>query len=127
MTEENKVVDAKLTKIIEEVEKLTIAEMAELVHAMEDKFGISAAVGAAGPAVAAEEEEKTSFNVVLAAVGEQKIQVIKALKEILGVGLKEAKDIADGAPKSVKEGVAKPEAEDLKKQLEAAGATVELK
>ncbi|PIR88251.1 MAG: 50S ribosomal protein L7/L12 [Candidatus Harrisonbacteria bacterium CG10_big_fil_rev_8_21_14_0_10_45_28] len=127
MTEENKVVDAKLTKIIEEVEKLTIAEMAELVHAMEDKFGISATVGAAGPAVAAEEEEKTSFNVVLATVGEQKIQVIKALKEILGVGLKEAKDIADGAPKSVKEGVAKPEAEDLKKQLEAAGATVELK
>lgn len=127
MTEENKVVDAKLTKIIEEVEKLTVAEMAELVHAMEDKFGISAAVGAAGPAVAAEEEEKTSFNVVLAAAGEQKIQVIKVIKEILGVGLKEAKDIVDGAPKPVKEGVAKPEAEDLKKQLEAAGATVELK
>jgi len=131
MTEENKEInlDPKLSKIIEEVEGLTISQMAELVHGMEEKFGISAAVATAGPAAAGDDdaEEKSNFDVILAAAGEQKIQVIKAIKEILGVGLKEAKDLVDGAPKPVKEGVSKAEADELKKQLETAGASVELK
>lgn len=112
-------------KFIEAVEKMTVVEIAELVKAMEEKFGISAALPAAGaPAEAA--EEKTSFNVVLTAAGDQKINVIKAVREITGLGLKECKDLVEGAPKNVKEGLKKEEAEEIKKKLEEAGATAEL-
>ncbi|MBI2013855.1 MAG: 50S ribosomal protein L7/L12 [Candidatus Colwellbacteria bacterium] len=116
------------TKLIEEVEKLTVVEISELVKAMEEKWGISAAMPAAGggAAGAAEAEEKTSFNVLLKAVGDQKINVIKAVKEATGLGLAESKGIVDGAPKMVKEGLKKEEAEELKKKLETVGATVEL-
>ncbi len=118
----------KFDKIISEVEKLSVLELAELVKALEEKFGVSAAAMAvAGPAAgAAGGEEKTAWNVVLKAGGEQKINVIKIVKEATGLGLKEAKDIVDGAPKAVKEGLKKDEAEELKKKLEMAGATVEL-
>lgn len=116
----------KFNTIISEVEKLSVAELVELVKTMEEKFGISAAapVAAAGPAAAA--EEKTSFNVFLKAAGEQKLNVIKAVREATALGLKEAKDLVDAAPKMVKEGLKKEEAEELKKKLEEAGATVEL-
>jgi large subunit ribosomal protein L7/L12 len=114
--------------IIEKVESMTALELADLVKALEEKFGVSAAmpvaVAGAGAAVAA--EEKTAFNVVLKAAGDQKVNVIKVVKEITGLGLKEAKDIVDGAPKAVKEGVKKEEAEEMKKKLTDAGATVEL-
>ncbi|MEX2033269.1 MAG: 50S ribosomal protein L7/L12 [Candidatus Colwellbacteria bacterium] len=112
-------------KFIEAVEKMSVVEIAELVKAMEEKFGISAATPAvaAGPAAA---EEKTSFNVVLTAAGDQKINVIKAVREITGLGLKESKDLVEGAPKAVKEGLKKEEAEEAKKKLEEAGATAEL-
>lgn len=117
----------KFNKIIEEVEKLTVLELSELVKALEEKFGVSAAAMAvAGPAVAAA-EEKTSWDVVLSNGGEQKINVIKIIKEATGLGLKEAKDLVEGAPKEVKKGMKKEEAEELKKTLEAAGAVVELK
>jgi large subunit ribosomal protein L7/L12 len=117
----------KFNKIIEEVEKLTVLELSELVKALEEKFGVSAAAMAvAGPAVAAV-EEKTSWDVVLSNGGEQKINVIKIIKEATGLGLKEAKDLVEGAPKEVKKGMKKEEAEELKKTLEAAGAVVELK
>ena len=120
----------KLNDIISKVETLTVAELAELVKAMETKFGISAAamaVPSTGAGQTGEEaEEKTSWNVLLKAAGGQKIAVIKALREATGVGLKEAKDIAEAAPKIVKEGLKKEDAEELKKKLEAAGATVEL-
>jgi len=117
-------------QFLEEVEKMTVMEIAELVKAMEEKWGISAAM-AAGPAAggggaAAEAGEKTAWNVLLKAVGDQKINVIKAVKEVTGLGLKEAKDVVDGAPKVVKEGLKKEDAEDLKKKLEGAGATAEL-
>ena len=117
-------------KFLEEVEKMTILEIAELVKAMEEKWGISAAM-AAGPAAggaggAAEAGEKTAWNVLLKAAGDQKINVIKAVKEATGLGLKEAKDMVDGAPKVVKENLKKEEAEELKKKLESVGATVEL-
>ncbi|PIR87155.1 MAG: 50S ribosomal protein L7/L12 [Candidatus Harrisonbacteria bacterium CG10_big_fil_rev_8_21_14_0_10_49_15] len=127
--EETKVdVAVNLSEIIEKVEKLTIAEMADLVKAMEEKFGVSAAVGVVGGAGPAEEAEaKSDFDVILAAAGNQKIQVIKVVKEALGIGLKEAKDIVDAAPKAVKEKAPKAEADDLKAKLEEAGATVELK
>lgn len=118
----------KFENIIKEVEKLTVLELAELVKALEEKFGVSAsamAVAGAGAGAAAA-EEKTAWTVVLKAAGDQKINVIKAVKEVTGLGLKEAKDIVDGAPKPVKEGVKKEEAEELKKKLEEAGATVEL-
>ncbi|MBI5912855.1 50S ribosomal protein L7/L12 [Candidatus Azambacteria bacterium] len=121
----------KFKNLIEEIEKMSALDIVELVKALEEKFGVSAAApvmvagGAAEGAAAA--EEKTSFNVELKSAGEQKIQVIKAIREITGLGLKEAKDIADGAPKTVKENVAKAEAEEMKKKLEAAGATAELK
>lgn len=118
----------KFENIIKEVEKLTVLELAELVKALEEKFGVSAsamAVAGAGAGAAAA-EEKTAWTVVLKAAGDQKINVIKAVKEATGLGLKEAKDIVDGAPKPVKEGVKKEEAEELKKKLEEAGATVEL-
>ena len=121
----------KLENIIAEVEKLTVLEMAELVKKMETKFGVSAAVAVAGGgaagAGAGEVEEKTAWKVELKSGGGQKIQVIKVIREITGLGLKEAKDIVDAAPKVVKEGLKKEDAEDLKKKLEAAGATVELK
>ena len=121
------------TKFIEEVEKMSVAELNELVKALEDKFGVSAAfaAGAAsasqGGAEADVAEEKDSYTVILKDAGAAKIQVIKALREITGLGLKEAKDIADKAPTNVKENVKKSEAEEMKTKLEEAGATVELK
>jgi large subunit ribosomal protein L7/L12 len=117
----------KFDKLITEIEKLTVLELADLVKALEEKFGVSAAAMAvAGPAAGAAAEEKTAWNVILKIGGEQKINVIKVVKEATGLGLKEAKDIVDGAPKTVKEGLKKEDAEELKKKLEAAGATVEL-
>lgn len=121
----------KFKNIIEEIEKMSALEIVELVKALEEKFGVSAAApvmmagGAAEGGAAA--EEKTSFTVELKAAGEQKIQVIKAVRELTGLGLKEAKDIVDGAPKTIKENVSKAEAEEMKKKLEEAGAVVELK
>lgn len=118
----------KFNDIIEKIEKLTVVELAELVKALEEKFGVSAAapVAAGGAAAGGAGEEKTEFNVVLKAAGDQKINVIKVVKEATGLGLKEAKDIVDAAPKNVKEGLKKEEADELKKKLEEAGATVEL-
>ena len=121
----------KITNILEEIKTLTIIELADLVKAVEDEFGVSAAApvgvvavaGAAAPAV----EEKTEFDVVLVSGGEKKLNVVKVVKEALGLGLKDAKDLVDGAPKTLKEGATKDEAEALKKQLEEAGATVEIK
>ena len=120
-------------QILEAIENMTVLELSELVKAMEEKFGVSAAapvavaaVGGAAPAGGAD-EEKTEFTVVLAAAGDKKINVIKAVREATGLGLKEAKELVDGAPKPVKEHIAKAEAEELKKKLEEAGATVELK
>ena len=116
-------------KFISEIEKMSVVELADLVKAMEEKFGISAAMpaaaGAAGAGAAAA-EEKTSFNVMLQAAGEQKINVIKVVREVTGLGLKEAKDLVDGAPKVIKEGLKKEEAEELKQKLVEAGATVEI-
>lgn len=118
-------------KVLEMVEKLSVLDLAHLVKAMEEKFGVSAAapvaVAAAPVAGAAAAEEKTSFNVELKDAGAQKIAVIKVVREITALGLKEAKDLVDAAPKMVKENVKKDEAEDIKKKLEAAGAVVELK
>lgn len=107
---------------------MTVGELAELVKALEEKFGISAAapVAAGGGAAAPAAEEKTAFNVVLKAAGEQKLNVIKAVREVTTLGLKEAKDLVEGAPKTVKEGLKKEEADEVKKKLEAAGATVEI-
>jgi large subunit ribosomal protein L7/L12 len=120
----------KINNIIEEIKSLTILELSELVKAVEAEFGVSAAapvgVVAAGPAAPAA-EEKTEFDVILAGFGSNKLGVIKAIREITGLGLKEAKEMVEGAPKAVKEGVSKDEAESLKKSLEEAGATVELK
>ena len=123
----------KFDKIITEIEKLSVLELAELVKALEEKFGVKAqAAMVAAPAAAAGDagagaEEKTSFTVTLTSAGEQKIAVIKAVRDITGLGLKEAKDLVDGAPKAVKENVAKDQAEEMKKTLTEAGATVELK
>lgn len=123
----------KFQEILTKIEALNALELAELVKAMEVKFGISAAMpvmaaGATGAAAGAgeEAEEKTSWKVMLKSGGEQKIQVIKVLREVTGLGLKEAKDLVDGAPKMVKDGLKKDEAEELKKRLETAGATAEL-
>ena len=123
---------ADLQKIVDELSGLTVLEAAELAKMLEEKWGVSAAApvammaaGAAAPAAAV--EEKTEFNVILTAVGAQKINVIKEVRAVTSLGLKEAKDLVEGAPKAVKEGVNKDEAEKIKKQLEAAGATVELK
>lgn len=120
---------ADLEKIIEELSALTVIEAAELAKKLEEKWGVSAAapvaVAAAGAAAAA--EEKTEFNVVLADAGANKIAVIKEVRTITGLGLKEAKDLVEGAPQTVKENVAKADAEEMKKKLEAAGAKVELK
>ncbi len=121
----------KIAAMIEEIKALTVLELSELVHAVEEEFGVSAAaaVAVAGPAVAAgpAAEEKTEFDVVLAEAGAEKIKVIKAVREITGLGLAEAKGLVDGAPKTLKEAVAKEEAEDIKKKLEEVGAKVELK
>ena len=120
-------------QILEAIENMTVLELSELVKAMEEKFGVSAAapvaVAAAGaaPAGGAAAEEKTEVTVVLASAGDKKINVIKAVREATGLGLKEAKELVDGAPKPVKENIAKAEAEELKGKLEEAGATVELK
>lgn len=118
----------KFTSLIEQIEKLTVVELAELVKALEEKFGISAsAMAVAAPgAGAGEADEKSSFNVLLKSAGERKIEVIKAVREITGLGLKEAKDLVDAAPKAIKEGVAKDAANEVKAKLEAAGAVVEL-
>ena len=114
-------------EIIEAVKTMTVVELADLVKAIEEEFGVSA-VAAAAPAAAgaAAAEEKTSFNVVLKEVGDQKIKVITAVKNALGLGLKEAKELVDGAPKTLKENVSKAEAEELKAKLEEVGATIEL-
>ncbi len=122
-------------KILEAIEKMSVLELSELVKALEEKFGVSAAmpmmVAGAAPAGPAAEtaatEEKTSFTVELKAAGEKKIDVIKALRAVTNLGLKEAKDLVEGAPKVVKEGVTKEEAEEMRKKLEEAGATVEIK
>ena len=119
----------KFTDIIQKIESLTALELAELVKALEEKFGISASAPVAvggGVGQAAEVEEKTSFNVLLKSSGEQKINVIKVIREATSLGLKESKAIADGAPKMVKEGLKKEDAEALKKKLEEAGGTAEL-
>ena len=119
----------KIENIIAEIEKLTVLELADLVKAIEDKFGVSAAAAAvvAAPAAgAAAAEEKTEFNVVLKDAGATKLAVIKVVREATGLGLKEAKDLVDGAPKTVKENAPKADAEALKAKLEEAGATVEL-
>ena len=121
----------KITAIIEELKTLTVLELSELVHAVEDEFGVSAAaaVAVAGPveAGAAAAEEKTEFDVVLAEVGAEKIKVIKVVREVTGLGLKEAKDLVDNAPKPVKEAVSKDDAEAIKAKLEEVGAKVEIK
>ena len=118
-------------EIMEAIENMTVLELSELVKAMEEKFGVSAAapvaVAAAPGAAAGAAEEKSEFTVMLASAGDKKINVIKAVREATGLGLKEAKALVDGAPAAVKENVAKAEAEELKKKLEEAGATVELK
>ncbi len=120
----------KTDKMLEEIDSLTVVELSELVKGIEEKYGVSA-VAAAAPAAGAvgaagATEEKTSFNVVLKEAGANKIQVIKVVRDATGLGLKEAKDMVDGAPKTVKEGASKEEAEDLKAKFEAAGAVVEL-
>ena len=121
----------KVLALIEEVKNLTVLELSELVKALEEEFGVSAsapmAAAAAAPAAEAAAEEQTEFDVILAEVGGEKIKVIKAVRELTGLGLKEAKEVVDNAPKAVKEGASKEEAEDMKTKLEEAGATVELK
>ena len=121
------------TEILDKISSMSVLELSELIKAMEDKFGVSAAAAvavagpAAGAAPAAAVEEQTEFTVVLSSFGENKVNVIKAVRELTGLGLKEAKDLVDGAPKPVKEGVPKAAAEEMKKKLAEAGATVELK
>ena len=120
----------KVIKMIEDLKGLTVLELSELVKAMEEEFGVTAAVAAApaaGGGGAAAAEEKTEFDVILADAGASKINVIKVVREITGLGLKEAKDLVDGAPKPVKEGISKDDAEAIKAKLEEAGAKVELK
>ncbi|QQS23296.1 50S ribosomal protein L7/L12 [bacterium] len=134
MSEENKTVEvpAKFTDLVASIEKLSVLELSELVKVLEEKFGVSAAApmmmaGAPAAGGAAAAEEKDEFNVELTSAGESKINVIKVVREVTGLGLKEAKDMVDGAPQVVKEGAPKAEAEELKKKLEEAGATVTLK
>lgn len=136
MAEENTTVEvpAKFQDLVGQIEKLSVLDLSELVKVLEDKFGVSAAapmmmgaMPAAGGAQASGGEEQTEFTVELTAAGDNKINVIKVVREVTGLGLKEAKDMVDGAPKAVKENVAKAEAEELKKKLEEAGATVTLK
>ena len=119
----------KIEKMLEEIDALTVVELAELVKAIEEKYGVSAvaaAAPAAGAVAGAAAEEKSSFNVVLTDAGDQKIKVIKVVRDATGLGLKEAKELVDGAPKTVKENVAKEEAEDLKAKFSEVGAVVEL-
>jgi len=121
---------AKFDSFLSELESASVLELNDLVKAIEEKFGVSAAAVAAAPAggaSAAAAEEKDSYTVVLAAAGEQKIAVMKVVKEVLGLGLKEAKDLVDAAPSTLKEGMKKAEAEELKKKIEAAGGKIELK
>ena len=123
---------ASKEEILDSIAKMSVMDLVDLVKLMEDKFGVTAAapvaMAAAGPAAAAAPvEEKTEFTVVLAAIGEKKVEVIKAVREITGLGLKEAKDLVEGAPQPVKEGVNKADCESFKKKLEAAGAKVEVK
>lgn len=134
MTDENQTTEvvetpSQFKTLVESIEKMTVIELHELVKFLEKKFGVSAAaVAVAGPAAAGPAaEEKTSFNVHLADAGANKIAIIKVVKEVLGLGLKEAKDIVDAAPSMIKEGLKKEDAENLKKQVEAAGGKVELK
>ena len=121
------------TEILDKVSSMTVLELSELIKAMEDKFGVSAAAAvavagpAAGAAPAAAAEEQTEFTVMLTSIGDNKVNVIKAVRELTGLGLKEAKDVVDGAPKAVKEGIPKAEAEAARKKLEDAGAKVEIK
>ena len=121
------------TEVLEKISSMTVLELSELISAMESKFGVSAAAAvavagpAAGAAPAAAAEEQTEFTVVLSAIGDNKVNVIKAVRELTGLGLKEAKDLVDGAPKPVKEGVNKADAEAAKKKLEEAGGKVEVK
>ena len=120
----------KITAIVEEIKSLTILELNELVKAVEEEFGVSAAPVAAvavGGAAAPAAEEKTEFDVILASFGANKLGVIKAVREITGLGLKDAKDLVESAPKAIKEGTSKDECENIKKALEEAGATVEIK
>ena len=122
----------KITNILEEIKSLTILELSDLVKAVEEEFGVSAAapvgvVAAAGAAPAAAAEEKTEFDVILANFGAKKLDVIKVVRELTGLGLKDAKDLVEAAPKAIKEGVSKDEADKVKAQLEEAGATVEIK
>jgi len=120
----------KIEKLIEEIDSLTVVELNDLVKAIEEKYGVSAvaaAAPAAGAVAGAAAEEKTSFDVVLAEAGDQKIKVIKVVRDATGLGLKEAKDLVDGAPKTVKEGASKEEAEELKAKFAEVGAVVELK
>ena len=119
----------KIEKLLEEIDALTVVELADLVKAIEEKYGVSAvaaAAPAAGAAAGEAAEEKSSFDVVLASAGDQKIKVIKVVRDATGLGLKEAKDLVDGAPKTVKEGVSKDEAEEIKAKFTEAGAVIEL-
>ena len=115
----------KILAMIEEVKALSVLELNELVKALEEEFGVSAAAVAAAPAAGA--EEKTEFDVILASFGDAKMGVIKAVKDVMGLGLKEAKELVEAAPKALKEGVSKAEAEEIKAKLEEAGAKIELK
>ena len=121
----------KITKFIEDIKALSVLELKELIDAIQEEFGVTAAIAAAPAAGAAAggaaAEEKTEFDVILASFGDAKMGVIKAVKEILGLGLKEAKELVEAAPKAIKEGASKAEADEIKEKLEAAGATVELK
>ncbi len=132
-TQDNKAVEvpAKFASLVSEIEKMSVLDLAELVKVLEEKFGVSAAapvaMAAAGAAAAPAAEEKTSFNVELTAAGDNKIGVIKVVREVTGLGLKDAKDLVDGAPKMVKEGVSKEDAEAMKKKIEEAGGQVVLK
>lgn len=119
----------KILKFVEDIKGMTVMELSELVDAIQEEFGVTAAIAAApaAGAGAAAAEEKTEFDVVLTSFGESKMGVIKAVKEILGLGLKEAKEVVESAPKTLKEGASKADAEEIKTKLEAAGATVELK
>jgi large subunit ribosomal protein L7/L12 len=118
----------KTQKFIEDIKALSVLELAELVEAIQEEFGVTAAVAAAPAAgAAAAVEEKTEFDVILASFGDKKMGVIKAVKDVLGLGLKEAKEVVESAPKALKEGVSKAEAEELKAKLEEAGATIEIK
>src|SRR6187399_789335 len=130
---QEKAMSAVQTEILDKISSMTVLELSELIKAMEDKFGVSAAAAvavaapAAGGAPAAAAEEQTEFTVVLASFGENKVNVIKAVRELTGLGLKEAKDLVDGAPKPVKEGISKADAEAAKKKLEDAGAKADIK